>query len=65
MRLRITDSVRALGLLTVFVPMISLCLTGCEGEAKQGPVAETPQAVDANKNMEDFMKNQGKAAPKK
>lgn len=65
MRLRIAAFVRTFGLVSVFVPSLCLFLAGCEGETKPKEVPQTAQTVDANKNMEEFMKNQGKATPKK
>jgi len=52
----------------VFVPVVASIfgLTGCGGtDQSTGPVAPAPTIDQANKNMEDFMKTQGKGAPKK
>jgi len=46
----------------LLAPVLWIAVAGCGGSSDTGPtqVAPTEQAKQAEKNQEDFMKNQGK-----
>jgi hypothetical protein len=49
--------------LSLAASLVALGAAGCDDGKSTTTVKETPHAAETTKNMENFMKNQAKAAP--